>query len=346
MSWEQRPYADPNYGGRGSGSFSDNPLNWSPTIGYVAGIRIRVHITLILFAAFELLSALNTGSVAWVGQWLLILWVSILLHEFGHCFAARKVGGRADDVLLWPLGGLAFCEGPRRPLPEFIIAAGGPAVTLLIWLITAAILRFDFDLNLLVGWYESGNRWTNPHAWLTLTNRVNLILFLFNLWPMFPMDMGRILRCALWPKFGFTRASAATATVGMVAAVVMFMYALLTQAFIMAGLAVFGYLQCYQLRLLARAGALQETDDLDISAAYDHPEQRSTRRESMFSQWKRKRAEARKKAEIEVLQNVEQEVDRILEKVHRQGMHSLTKAEKRTLEMATKLQKESRGPRV
>lgn len=345
MSWEQRPYADPNFGAGGGGGFSDNPLNWSPTIGYIAGIRIRVHITLILFATFELLSAMTGGALSWVAQWLLVGWVSILLHEFGHCFAARAVGGRADDVLLWPLGGLAFCDTPRRPMAEFLVAAGGPAVTLVLWLVSAAILRFDFDLNLLAGWYESGHGWTNPHVWLRFVNRINLLLLLFNLWPMFPMDMGRIVRCALWVKMGYTRASAATATIGMVAAVAMVMYALLVPVYLALAIAIFGYLHCYQLRLLARAGALPESDELDYSAA-NNWRVPPARREGLLAGWKRKRAEARRRAEIEVIQNVELEVDRILEKVHRQGMHSLTKAEKRTLEMATKLQKESRGPRV
>lgn len=346
MSWEQRPYADPNYGGSGGGGFSDNPLNWSPTIGYFAGIRIRVHITLILFMAFELLAAMSHGAVSWVAQWLLVGWISILLHEFGHCFAARAVGGRADDVLLWPLGGLAFCETPRRPWPEFVCVACGPLVSLALCLIPAAILRFDVNFQFLSGWYSSDNGWLSPYAWLSLFYRVNLVLFLFNLWPMFPMDMGRIVRCALWPKLGYNRASAITGTVGMVVAVPMFMYGLLIPAFLLAGIAVWGYLQSYQLRLIARAGGLPDTDEPDLSAANDWRVPPTTRREGLLQGWKRRRAEARKKAEIEVLQNVEAEVDRILEKVHRQGMHSLSKAEKRTLETATKLQKDSRGPRV
>jgi len=345
MSWEQRPYADPNFGGRGGG-FSDNPLNWSPTIGYLFGIRIRVHITLLLFMAFELLAGVQHNAVSWVAQWLFVGWVSILLHEFGHCFAARKVGGRADDILLWPLGGLAYCEAPRRPWPEFLVAAGGPAVTLVLYLVSAALLKFDVSLSILSGWHTSSNGWTSPLAWLTLINRVNLVLFLFNMWPMFPMDMGRILRCALWTRMGYARASAATATVGMVAAVALALYALLVQAYLLVAIAVWGYIQCFQLRLLARAGHLPELDDPEFSAANDWRVAPTEHREGFVAKWKRRRAEARVKAEVEEQLNVELEVDRILEKVHRQGMHSLTKAEKRTLEIATKLQKESRGPRV
>ena len=54
-----------------------------------------------------------------------IYFVIILLHEFGHCFAGRWVGGEADEILMTPLGGLAFARPPKRPLPTFITVAAG-----------------------------------------------------------------------------------------------------------------------------------------------------------------------------------------------------------------------------
>ena len=59
-----------------------------------------------------------------------LLFLSILLHEFGHCFAARSVDGDATEVLLWPLGGLAYCDVPHTPRANLITALGGPAVNL------------------------------------------------------------------------------------------------------------------------------------------------------------------------------------------------------------------------
>jgi Zn-dependent protease len=61
-----------------------------------------------------------------------LLFVSVLLHELGHCFGARAVDGDANDVLLWPLGGLAFAEVPHTPRAHFITTAAGPAVNLLL----------------------------------------------------------------------------------------------------------------------------------------------------------------------------------------------------------------------
>src|SRR5207302_6013254 len=63
---------------------------------------------------------------------LTLTFVSVLFHELGHCYAARMVDGDARDIMLWPLGGLAFCEVPNTPRANFITAAGGPAVNLLL----------------------------------------------------------------------------------------------------------------------------------------------------------------------------------------------------------------------
>ena len=59
------------------------------------------------------------------------MFISVLLHEFGHCFAARWVDGDATEIMMWPLGGLANVDLPHRAAPHFITAAAGPAVNLL-----------------------------------------------------------------------------------------------------------------------------------------------------------------------------------------------------------------------
>ena len=64
-----------------------------------------------------------------------LMFLSVLLHEFGHCFAARRVDGDADEILLWPLGGLARCDVPNTAWANFILAAGGPAVNLVLCLL-------------------------------------------------------------------------------------------------------------------------------------------------------------------------------------------------------------------
>jgi Zn-dependent protease len=76
--------------------------------------------------------------------WVVILFAIVLLHEFGHCFAARHEGGSAEEILMWPLGGLAYCEVPHVPRANFVTAAGGPFVNVLICIVCAlALLPFQ-----------------------------------------------------------------------------------------------------------------------------------------------------------------------------------------------------------
>ena len=71
------------------------------------------------------------------------LLMHILLHELGHCFAARSVEGDATDVLLWPLGGLAYCDLPHTPRAHLITAAGGPAVNVFLCIVAGGALAFS-----------------------------------------------------------------------------------------------------------------------------------------------------------------------------------------------------------
>ena len=65
-----------------------------------------------------------------------VLWVSVLLHEFGHIYGARLTGGSGNEILLWPLGGLAFVRPAGTLKSQLISTGGGPLVNLALCLIT------------------------------------------------------------------------------------------------------------------------------------------------------------------------------------------------------------------
>src|SRR5207248_7116280 len=100
-----------------------DPMRWSLPLGRLFGINIRVHILFPIVALGVILRvALQTRDgkpVFLEGSWidmamlLGLLFVSVLLHEFGHCFAGRWMDGEASDILMWPLGGLAYVEVPH-----------------------------------------------------------------------------------------------------------------------------------------------------------------------------------------------------------------------------------------
>ncbi|QJW92764.1 site-2 protease family protein [Frigoriglobus tundricola] len=120
-----------------------DPMSWSIPVFRAFGIQVKVHIfffviTIGLF--LRQLTLLQYQNVWWLDIFLLtvvVLFVSVLLHEFGHCFGARHVGGEASEILIWPLGGLAFTDIPHRWRALFVTVAAGPAVNLLICLVCA-----------------------------------------------------------------------------------------------------------------------------------------------------------------------------------------------------------------
>ncbi|MFM8275032.1 MAG: site-2 protease family protein, partial [Gemmata sp.] len=123
-----------------------DPMSWSVPVLRAFGIRVRVHIFFLVIAIGLFLRQLSLpqyDNVWWLDKLLLtvvVLFVSVLLHEFGHCFGARYVGGDAREILMWPLGGLAYTEIPHRWPALFVTVAAGPAVNALVCVACAAAM--------------------------------------------------------------------------------------------------------------------------------------------------------------------------------------------------------------
>src|SRR4051812_29466417 len=123
-----------------------DPMSWSIPVFRLFGIQVKVHIFFLVIALglfLRELTLLQYDKVWWLDMFLLtvvVLFGSVLLHEFGHCFGARHVGGDAREILIWPLGGLAFTEIPHRPKALFVTVAAGPAVNVLICLVCTVVI--------------------------------------------------------------------------------------------------------------------------------------------------------------------------------------------------------------
>ena len=158
-------------------------------LGRYFGINVRLHFTFLLYVFYRLS---NTGDLSLALAYIIGLYGCILLHEFGHALAARWCDGEANDILLWPLGGLAMCRPAWNPTAHLITSAAGPFVTLvlaILFSIGAAMVR-PLAQNSVVMIYLF---W-----FLRQMAILNVGLLLFNLVPAFPMDGGRILRDTLW----------------------------------------------------------------------------------------------------------------------------------------------------
>lgn len=340
MGWQDRPYY------RDQSSSSGNPLMWilygSVPLFTVFGIRVRMSASLIVVIVWEMLvSGLPHGmGVANAMTFGVVLFGIVLLHEFGHCFAARKMGGEASDVLLGPLGGLAFVDAPNRPLPQLVTAVGGPAVNVIICALTYAGMRLDLALI--------------PHAHFTLNPLfaggiyfylawifdISLALLIFNLLPIYPLDGGRILQTLLWFKLRFYRASMITSIVGMIGSVLMFMYGIAFwnswYGILLICIAVSCFLSCFQLRAQLKADGpwAYEDEGVDYGASLwqsDEPRRKSKKISRRVARKLRRQAEQEESEQAQI--------DAILAKVSAHGMHSLTWSERRALRKATERQR-------
>lgn len=185
-------------------------MNWALTIGRIAGTDVRLHITFLIFLAWIGIADYLAGGPAAAVQsivFILLVFLCVTLHEFGHILMARRFGVNTPKVILSPIGGIAAMERmPENPRQELLVAIAGPLVNVVIALLLTAV--FGLGLNSLsAAGFDSAS----------LAQRlllVNVMLVLFNLIPAFPMDGGRVLRALLAMKMGAPRATGLAARIG------------------------------------------------------------------------------------------------------------------------------------
>jgi Zn-dependent protease/CBS domain-containing protein len=135
----------------------------------------------------EIISAWIIGVVATLG-----LFISVFGHELSHALMARAEGIEIEEILLHPFGGLARLKNePPSPRAEFRIAVAGPASSFLF-----AVFSFAGMLVAMMGSYVV------TAGVFFLIGSGNLLLAIFNLFPGYPLDGGRVLRAMLWRKSG------------------------------------------------------------------------------------------------------------------------------------------------
>jgi stage IV sporulation protein FB len=343
MGYQDRPY----YRDQTPSRFG--PLMWlltgSVPVFTAFGIRVRAHATLLLFGLIVLVFGFGYPGFTPADrvQYVAILFLIVLLHEFGHCFVARWVGGSAEDILMHPLGGLAMSRPPRRPLPTFLTVAGGPAVNVLICI--AAGSAYGGMVHHLPSWnpfrpspiYRLGT-WWDPVRYAYWTFYVSYQLLAFNLMPIYPLDGGQMTQAALWPRMGYYRSTLLSCVVGMVAAVVGGMVALATRNLGLAILAGLGFYACFNYRrqLLATGpDEYAEDEGAGLYAAAYEPATPRRRRKGRLATWAGRRAVAKARRASAEARLDEERLDAILAKVSANGVGSLTWQERRTLRKAT-----------
>ena len=193
-------------------------MKWSWRLGRFAGINVYVHATfLILIAWLGLTEWRQTHSTRAVGGavlFILSLFACVVIHEFGHAFAARHFGIPTRDITLLPIGGVSRMERiPDNPRQELWIALAGPLVSLAV----AAAIRFFlwavYAPTPMSQMLQLAS-WTEIYPFVVQLMVANGLLAVFNLLPAFPMDGGRIFRALLARRMDYSRATRIAANVG------------------------------------------------------------------------------------------------------------------------------------
>jgi Zn-dependent protease/CBS domain-containing protein len=177
----------------------------------VSGIRIGASPSwfVILFLAIYLLSGSfenalgGSSSEAYVVAVAsaVLFFVSIVLHELGHAFQARREGMEVHGIDLWLFGGLAkLSRDSQSPGEEFRVAAAGPFVTLLVVAacFAASVVLSGVDRTLDLALLQDGSAPSPAELLVAFVGSMNALLLVFNLVPAFPLDGGRIARALAW----------------------------------------------------------------------------------------------------------------------------------------------------
>lgn len=218
------------------------------------GINVFLHWSWFVVAIFQIQYRTQFpngySSMIWCVYEYLALFAIVLLHEFGHSLACRSVGGRADQIVLWPLGGVAFVDPPSRPGATLWSLAAGPLVNVLL----VPIIGMAWFAAKSMHWPQ-----TNPNLYNFISSVlvIDIALFCFNMLPIFPLDGGQILRSLLWFFLGRARSLMVASVIGLVAVVLLLVFAIRTVW--LAIMAVFVLMNCWgglqQARILGRVAA-------------------------------------------------------------------------------------------
>lgn len=204
-----------------------------------AGVDLFLHWSWFLVAVYEIQSRAGSySSITWNVLEYLALFVIVMLHEFGHALACRQVGGRANQIVLWPLGGVAYVDPPPRPGATLWSIAAGPLVNVALVPILGALFLFSRSL----GWAA-----IMPDAYRLIRAilAINIGLLIFNILPVYPLDGGQILRSLLWFVVGRARSLQIATILGLIGVAGLIGLALYLGSIWYGALALFMLMNCW-----------------------------------------------------------------------------------------------------
>lgn len=201
------------------------------------GVEVFLHWSWFLVAVIMVqIRAGRYSSMLWNVLEYLALFAIVLTHEYGHALACRQVGGRANQIVLWPLGGVAYVDPPQRPGATLWSIAAGP-------LVNVALFPFLFTfMTMAARWQRSS---PNLYEFTSAVMFIDVALFVFNILPIYPLDGGQILRSLLWYVIGRARSLTVATVLGLVGIAGLFLFAARSGSPWLGVMAVFLVLNCW-----------------------------------------------------------------------------------------------------
>ncbi|HEY4417270.1 MAG TPA: M50 family metallopeptidase [Verrucomicrobiae bacterium] len=202
------------------------------------GIDVYIHWAWFLAFFYLVSRPREYSSYGWNALEVVALFVIVLTHEFGHQLACRQTGGKTNDIVLWPLGGVAYVSPPQRPGAQLWSIAAGPLVNVILVPLLSVLVSLSNHLD----WPDS-----SPDAYQLVHNiwLINIVLLVFNLLPIYPLDGGQILRSLLWFLFGRANSLLIASVIGLIGAVGLIGLAIWQQSIWLGLITVFVVTNCW-----------------------------------------------------------------------------------------------------
>jgi Zn-dependent protease len=313
-----------------------------------------LHVFFVLFATFTLFLGWRDLELLQDRSWiapigLLLLFLSVLLHEMGHYIAALRLGGDADEIIIGPGLGLSPMRAPLEPHAECLMHIAGPVVNFAVFMIAGAavaVQSFEQFTGLLHPLQPQ--QLVEGPGWLVVVKLacwINWVMVLANLLPAFPFDGGRALRAALsarWPDASPRRAASIVGLAAKIAAAALIVVAWIVRDqptnqpiplwFALVILAIFLYFGAKQEEERVVDAEIEDAlFGYDFSQGYTSLERSTERRHDQtgpFARWLEQRREGKRQRQLEIEADEERHADELLGRLHEKGMESLSDEER------------------
>ncbi len=329
-------------------------MRWAFPLFRIFGIPVRMHWFLLIIIVGRIVQEWTRGG-AWGLEWMtitmVILLISILFHELAHCWMGIRLGGHAESILLWPLGGLASIDHTGRPAEQIKISGIGPLSSFLLGGICLGILLSTGApwswayLNPWDQWWphdklQAGVGMTTMYyvrGFLLHAVKLNLLLGVFNLViPAYPLDGGQVLFSFLSLRYDRVRAATILSSISMPIGIVMGVWGIAQEEFNLILIGAWILIEAFQLRYLVRIGGLEHHPAFGRGGReFDYMPDRP-KKKGWFARWRENRARKAMAREAEQDAALRAKVDAVLDKVTREGIGSLSPAEKKILDDASR----------